>query len=371
LNYLYLIAFIFLPLCFLIQLYFIVFVQGRLRSFKADLPGSEIQHPVSIIICARNEQKNLAENLSAVLEQDYPDFEVVVVNDCSSDESKYILEDFSKHYPFLKVVTIAEHERFRHGKKFAVTLGIKASKNEYLVFTDADCKPASKNWLRTIQENFTEGKEIVLGYSPYQIRPGIVNKLICLETFYTAINYFSFYLAGNPYMGVGRNLAYTKSLFFKGKGFASHMHVLSGDDDLFVNQHAYSENTAIEIRLDSHVWTEPKTTLSAFVTQKLRHAGASKLYKGSHKRMLSLQAGSGILFYAFFILLILTGKNLPWIFAVYFVRLIVQAIVYYPLFKKLNYRDLSWWFPIMDLIYYFYLLALYLITQFKKEVKWR
>lgn len=353
------------------QLYYIFTVHLRLRSFDSDERNDDISHPVSVIICARNEENNLKENLSSVLEQDYPDFEVVVVNDCSNDDSKYVLEDFAKRYPRLKVVTISEHERFKHGKKFAVTLGIKAAQNEHLLFTDADCRPASENWLKRMQQHFSDGKEIVLGYSPYQRTKGFLNMLIRFETFYTALNYFSFALTGKPYMGVGRNLAYTRSLFFSGKGFASHMHIMSGDDDLFVNQHANSGNTAIEIHPEAQVWSEPKRTFSSLITQKMRHMGAGKAYKTSHRQMLSLQASSGMGFYIFLIALI--ALHVQWwiLVPVFMIRAIIQLIVYYPIFAKLSYQDLIWWFPVLDFIYYFYLLSLYIIALFKKKARWR
>jgi len=370
-DYLYIIVFILFLICFLIQLYYVLVIHQQLRSFNSNASDNDIRQPVSIIICARNEEKNLQENLSSVLEQDYPDFEVIVVNDCSDDETKFILQDYSHQYAHLKVVTIAEHERFKHGKKFAVTLGIKASQNEHLLFTDADCRPASKNWLKRMQQNFTGGKEIVLGYSPYQRSEGFVNKLIRFETFYTALNYLSFALTGKPYMGVGRNMAYTKSLFFSGKGFASHMHILSGDDDLFVNQHANQNNTAIEIHPESHVWSEPKKTLSSYINQKLRHLGAGKAYKRSHKQMLSLQAGSAMAFYIFLMVLIVLQVQWWVLLSVFLIRMIIQMIIYYPIFMKLSYNDLIWWFPVLDFIYYFYIPALYITALFKKKVRWR
>jgi biofilm PGA synthesis N-glycosyltransferase PgaC len=370
-NYLYFFVFASFLICFFIQLYYILAIHRRLRYFNGNKNNQKTLHPVSIIICARNEEKNLQKNLSSILEQDYPNFEVVVVNDCSNDESKFILQDFSRQYSHLNVVTIAEHERFKHGKKFAVTIGIKASKNEHLVFTDADCRPASTNWLRRMQQNFSGSKKIVLGYSPYLKSGSFINKLIRFETFYTALNYFSFALAGKPYMGVGRNLAYTKSLFFSGKGFASHMHILSGDDDLFVNQHATQDNTAIEIHPESQVWSEPQKTFSSYINQKLRHLGAGRAYKRSHKRILSLQVVSGMLFYILLIVLIFLHAEWWILLPVFLIRMILQLIVYYPIFKKLSYYDLIWWLPVLDFMYYFYILALYSTTLFRKKVKWR
>ncbi|WP_242689193.1 glycosyltransferase [Pedobacter sp. SYSU D00535] len=369
-DYFFVAAFVLFQVAFLVQLYYILVIQRGLRSYKGKTENT-LCHPVSVIICARNEERNLQENLPMILEQDYPEFEVVVVNDCSLDESDQVLRAFAQKYPHLKVVTLTEHSRFKHGKKFAVTIGIKAAKHEQLLFTDADCKPASKSWINRMQQNFSGGIEIVLGYSPYQKEAGFLNALIRFETFYTALNYLSFALAGRPYMGVGRNMAYKKSLFFKGKGFASHMHIPSGDDDLFVNQNATATNTAIEIHPETHVWTEPKRSFSSYFRQKVRHMGAGKAYKTSDKYSLSVQTASALLFYLMLMLLVVLNAQWWLLVSIYLIRLSVQAIIYYPVFKKLSYKDLIWLLPALDLIYNFYILVLSIISLFKKKVEWK
>ena len=370
-DYFYISILIAFQICFFFQLYYTIVIHQKLASFTPGEPEIDLQNPVSVIICARNELENLKKNLSSILDQDYGDFEVIVVNDCSNDGSDWFLRDLSKEYKHLKVVSIHDHLRFKHGKKFAVTLGIKASKNENMLFTDADCNPSSNHWLKRMQSNFSDNTEIVLGYSPYERTPGLLNKFIRFETFFTALNYLSFALAGKPYMGVGRNMAYKKSLFFRGKGFASHMHILSGDDDLFVNQNAHSRNTKIEIHHESQVWSEAKRTFSTYISQKLRHQGAGKAYKKQHKQMLSIQAISGILFYILLFVLIAIQAQWWLITAIYFIRLLIQVIIYVPIFKKLNYPDLILWLPVLDFIYYFYIMALNLIALFKKKVEWK
>jgi hypothetical protein len=240
-----------------------------------------------------------------------------------------------------------------------------------LIFTDADCKPASNQWLRHMQNNFTGNTEIVLGYSPYELKGGFLNKFIRFETFLTALNYLSYALKGIPYMGVGRNMAYKKSLFFSGKGFASHMHILSGDDDLFVNQNANRLNTRIEIHPDAQVWSEPKNSLFGFFSQKFRHQGAGKAYKKKHKSMLTIQVLSGILFDALWITLIVL-KDQWWLIAsVFFIRMLVQLLVYIPILKKLKYIDLVWYLPVFDFIYYIYIMLLSFISIFRKKVEWK
>lgn len=370
-DYFYIIVLIAFQICFLIQLYYTIVIHRKLVSYKVDEPEIFDESPVSVIICARNELENLKKNLGLFLEQDHPDFEVVVVNDCSNDGTDWYLRDLSAEHKNLKIVTISDHPRFKHGKKFAVTLGIKASKNENMIFSDADCRPASNRWLSRMQRKFKGNTEIVLGYSPYEINGGFLNKMIRYETFSTALNYISFALNGMPYMGVGRNLAYKKSLFFKGKGFASHMHILSGDDDLFVNQNATTSNTDIEIHPDAQVWSEPKHTFAGYFNQKLRHQGAGRAYQPNHKKILSLQAGSGVLFYL--LLLVLIAIQAQWwlLLSVYLIRLIIQLFVYVPCFKKLSYPDLIWWMPVLDFVYYFYIMVISFVSLFKKRLEWK
>ena len=363
--------FILLTLSFIAQLYYLINYHSRLRAYKPPIEPQTVNLPVSVIISARNEEKNLIENLPSILEQNYPDFEVIVINDCSIDDSENVLKDIQEKYPHLKIVTVTENDRFKTGKKFALTMGIKASKNEYLLFTDADCRPASSNWITHMASNFTGSTQVVLGYSPYYKSRNFVNPFIRFETIKTAINYLSTALAGNPYMGIGRNLAYTKTLFFKGKGFGSHMHVMSGDDDLFINQNAKADNTAIEIHPDAFTFSEAKSTLTSFYIQKRRHMGVGKLYKDKHRRMLSFDALTGFLFYILLILCLILNYD-PWpALGLFIFRLIVQVIIYYKVFRKLGSKNLLWYLPFFDLVYYVYLNIFGVIGTFIKTTQWK
>ena len=360
-------------LCFIIQLYYLLVIQKKFTSYQPfELNLAAISFPISVIICARNEANNLKQYLPSVLNQNYPNFEVIVVNDCSSDTSDEVLRVFQKEYPKLKIVKIDEHPRYKTAKKFAVTLGIKAANHEVLVFTDADCEPQSKDWLSLIASNYSNTEvEIVLAYSPYLKKKGFLNKLIRYETFQTALNYFSFALNGMPYMGVGRNLSYKKSLFFKGKGFASHMHIPSGDDDLFVNQNANIQNTALELRIDSHTWSKPKITWGEYWKQKLRHLGAGKAYKKQHQFNLSLQALSAIGFYILFGICLILKVEITAVLSIFLLRLIAQIYVFYKPMNTLRTKDLLAWFIIIDPFYYIYLIAVITVGFFRKKATWK
>lgn len=355
------------------QLYFILFVYSKLARYRVkSYQDHTDKKPVSVLICAHNEQDNLQQFLPSILNQDYPDFEVIVVNDCSSDETKWILQDFASKYSHLRIVEIKEHIQLKHSKKFALTMGIKAAKNEHLLMCDADCEPVSRNWISELEGAFQEKKEIILGYSPYFKYKGFLNKLIRFETSHTAMSYLSYALKGDAYMGVGRNLAYTKSLFFKGKGFNAHMHIKSGDDDLFVNSNAKSSNVAIAIHPDAVVESAPKTTWKSYYKQKARHSGASVLYKTRHKNMLGIQLVTAVLFYlAIIAAVVITPQYWYLALAAYLIRLICQLLVFKPIYRKLQVADLLVWLPLLDFYYYFYICFNGLFNRKKKQKTWK
>lgn len=347
-----------MALSLLILLYYYFGVFGKLAFYKPQPSPKTALEPVSVIIAARNEFENLQKYLIPILEQDYPQFEVVVVNDCSYDSSQAFLEELQKSYPHLKISQLIEQDKYPTGKKFALTIGIKAAKYEQLLFTDADCEPSSNQWLRLMQSRFTQGKEIVLGYSPYRKRKGFLNLFIRFETLVTAQFYFSMALMNNAFMGVGRNLAYRKEVFFRHKGFASHQHILSGDDDLFINEAATRSNVAIEIDPASFVYTEPKSSFGSYSNQKVRHMYAGKFYRKNHQRFLGVYYSGMMLFYALLAAtLIVNILTWPLVVAIFGLKLICQTIIFYQSGKKLKCQNIAFGVLFLDVIYVFFLLV--------------
>lgn len=293
----------------LIQCFYYLGIYIRLPLFK---PGESQKSSkgVSVIICARNEAENLERFLPLILEQDYPEFEVVVVNDCSTDQSEALLSEMKVKYQNLRFTNIPVNEKFTHGKKLALTIGLKAAKYEHVVLTDADCYPAGKMWLQSMAGKLEGEKDIVLGYGRYERQKGLLNSIIRYETAFTALQYFSFALKGLPYMGVGRNLAYRKELFFQNKGFSSHYHIASGDDDLFVNQNAVKSNTSIAFGAEGHTVSLPKKKTGAWIRQKRRHLTAGTHYSKGSRFRLGTELISRILLYTSFILITVLS---PWL----------------------------------------------------------
>jgi glycosyltransferase involved in cell wall biosynthesis len=332
-----------------------------------------------VIICAKNEAQNLMKNLPLIFNQDYPEFQVVVVNDCSFDETEDILEEFEKKHSNLHVVTLKEDEIKDHYKKLALTIGIKGAKYDRLVFTDADCSPRSNQWLKRMASNYHEQVQLVIGYGAFQKSKGFLNKLIRFDAFYNACQYLSFALIGKPYMGVGRNMAYRKKFFFDRKGFSSHYHIQSGEDDLFVNANADKLNLAVEVSLDSITETEPKKTYKQWRIQKMRHLSTSKFYKTSDKFRIGLLALSQYMFVLFAILSslysIFVFEFIPYqvyvVLSLVLVRYISLFIIFYFSMKRLNEKDLLFLTPLLEIVLLFVYPIWHVRNMFVKKHRWK
>jgi len=318
-----------------IQLFYYLFFYLSVYLRKFSEPG-KTGEPVSIIICARNEAENLQNFLPSILQQKYPDFEVIVVNDCSEDNSYIILSNLLTQYPHLRISTVNKDPKFTHNKKFAQFIGIKAARNELLLFTDSDCKPESDKWLEGMTSHFDSKTSFVLGYGGYLREKSFLNKYIRYDSMVIAMQYLGMAIRGLPYMGVGRNLAYRRSVFFENKGFGSHNHIVSGDDDLFVNSIANRKNTSVEFRNETHTRSVPCQDLNAWIIQKKRHLTTAPYYKIRDKILLITEPLTRIIFYATFIVLLSFTFLWPWVLAVFMVRLLTQFTVFALTQKKLN-----------------------------------
>jgi len=361
---------------FLIQMIYYWGVFRKIAFYKKKPLGNRYQ-PISVVICAKNEYTNLKKNLQMILDQDYPDFEVVVVNDCSDDDSKYLLKTFAEAYPRLKVVTILKNVNFFTGKKFALALGIKSAKHDIVLLTDADCAPKSNRWIAEMQNNFTGSTEIVLGYSGFEQKKGFMDKLVRYDAVMTAMQYFSWSLAGMTYMGVGRNLAYKKEIFFRNKGFATHYQIPSGDDDLFINQVARKNNTQIEISADSQTYSAAKSGFAEWLKQKKRHYSTGFRYKPFHKLVLGLFTISNFLFYAFFVFLTIKLlifhplHNILPILALYAAKIATQMIIFKKTMNKLDENKLLLISPLLDFLFVLLNPMISLSNIIVKQNKWK
>lgn len=334
-----------------------------LAFFKeTHLSKSTSNEPVSVIICAKNEDENLTEFLPKILTQEYPNFEVIVVNDCSYDNTENVIDEFVKIFPNLKKVTIKEDAYYKHGKKFAILVGIKAATYENMLFIDADCYPTSDHWLQEMANGFTNEREIVLGYGAYEKQDSFLNKLIRFDTFMIAVQFLNHAIKGRAYMGVGRNLAYKKDLFYRNKGFSNHYHINSGDDDLFVNQVANEKNVNVCISDKAFTYSKVKTDFRSWKLQKARHLTTSPFYKAETKTKIAFNYFTQYLFWMSLVPLFFSVNTAILAAILLLLKVIFQWLVVRKAAIKLNESDL--W--ALSFVYELFLLFIYPIFHVAK-----
>lgn len=354
-----------------VHLLFILLTYTRF-AFHKQRPErlSTEQKPVSIIIAARNESQNLLSHIPFLMEQDYPEFEVIIINHQSMDDSQYILEAYSRQYPNLKIIKVERSKHLKYGKKLPLTIGIKGAKYETLLLTDADCQPTSDQWIKSMSHYFTEKKQIVMGYGPYTKEKGLLNKVIRFDTAWIAMNYFSFAKSGMPYMGIGRNLGYTKSAFNAVDGFKSHYSLSSGDDDLFIQDAAKKKNYTINIEPESFCYSKGSSSWKGWFRQKSRHYTTSEKYGVIKKLMLGIYPLTMLIMTTSFVILMF-DSNFRWLsLIIYSLILIIKWIVFGRSFKKLNESKFIAMLPLLDLCYSLLTPLMYYAVDKTDSKKW-
>lgn len=363
----------FLGIATVIQLLYWLGIFSRLAFYreKREMEEPSIEQvPVSVIICARNEAENLKKNLPHIINQNYRSFEIIVVNDDSTDDTEKIILDFKKKCQILELVNVGK--KMSAGKKAALKKGIEAARFDILILTDADCRPASTNWLYHMQKSFRPGKDIVLGYGPYEKAKSLLNTIIRFETLNTAIHYLSFSFVGLSYMGVGRNLAYRKSLYQRVGGFDRHAHIASGDDDLFINEAADGDNTTVSLQPDAWVYSIPKNTWRGYYNQKSRHLTTGSKYKLLHVLLLAGIPASLITHYVCGLMLLTYPDWVSFTILNYLVRIVVVSILYTVILKRFHEHILIPWIPFLDvLLVIYYLLFSPILLIGSKQRKWK
>lgn len=341
--------------------FFFIKIVNRKRSTIDYEPA------ISVIICAKNEESNLRLYLEKILTQEYSKFEVILVNDQSIDNTKYLLEELQKSYKNLIVSNIADHINSTPGKKFALSIGIKTANYKNILLTDADCKPVSKYWIKEMANNFKEN-DIVLGYGSYEKKNTLLNKFIRFDTFNVAQQYISYSIAGYTYMGVGRNLGYTKDVFFKNKGFANHIQLPSGDDDLFVQEVASKHNVTVVFSKHSHTISEAHNNWQDWMYQKRRHLTTAKYYKKRFKILLSLYPYAQLLFWISILILYLYNPIIS--FLLLLIKLMSTYIINYKTMRKLEVFDLYWLHPLYEIMLILIQGFFVLLNLFIQPKKW-
>ena len=351
-------------LSFVIQILFWARIFSQLKEASSRSDVLSEKEGVSVIICGRNEASNIKKYLPSILTQDYPVFEVLFVNDHSSDESDVVLASLQAKFAQLKIVQPTD---FLPGKKQAILAGIKNAAHEILIFTDADCRPSSRHWIR---ELIPKGRDIriSLGFAPFFPTNHFVNRFARYDGVLIFLLYGSLASLGIPYMGVGRNLAYKKSIFSEAS-FSTHADLLGGDDDLMINQQASARNTAVVFNRDSLVFSHSERSLLSFIKQKRRHLSTAWRYNLKHQMILITFSGAHWFFY---VGLIICWFYIGWFVLIgYFIKMYFTVRQMKDLYRICDYKDLLIWIFILDLIYLFYYPLVSILMYFPAPKKWR
>ncbi len=366
-------------ICTAVQLAIYGLVFARLIAYRDPLPAASRANasddaqlpPVSVIVCARNEGPNLRINLPLLLGQDYPDWELLVVDDGSSDGSSEWLAGQAQIQPRLKVLRVEENQKAGPGKKGALALGIAASRHSILLLTDADCRPATPQWIRHMASQYDERTDIVLGYGAYELRPGFLNRVIQFETLHTLVQYAGWTLAGMPYMGIGRNLSYRKSVYQRVGGFTTHQHWPSGDDDLLVNAAAVPGRVALCLNPAAWTLSAPVEEWKDWVRQKSRHLSTGVFYRPLHRLALGAYSLSHFGCYASFLVCIALCSSIPLVLGLFTLRLLLQAIMFQRLGKRFERPELWHFSTIFDFLTVLYYARFVHSTLVPKPPIWR
>lgn len=326
--------------------------------------------PVSIIISARNSVLKLEDNIQHWLTQDYPNFEVVIIDDRSSDETAYFLVKTAEKEPLLKYVLLDPDVIKNGSKKLALTLGIKKAKNNYFLLTDADCIPSSDQWLKHMATGFTHKKDIVLGVSPVNTKKSFLGRLTQYENLLTAMQYLGMSIKGKPYMGVGRNLAYTRGIYDSVGGFSKHHHLPAGDDDLFVQEASNANNTVVCIQPESYVNTEGPKNWKEYWKQKMRHLWIGKQYRSDVKTSLAWLPISQLLFWTIIIIWFITGSSWLWPIIPIIVKVVPEWIIFVKKGKLLNMPLAGPYYLFYNVFYSFWYVVISMNAFFKRKIVW-
>lgn len=352
-------------LCFLVQLFYYFYYFLPL-SFRVEKKSTSSNHNgVSVIIAFRNEEENLKRNLPSLLEQNYPKYEILFVNDHSEDDGPDYLSSVDDAR--LQILNLVE----ANGKKAAIQLGIQKAKFDILLFTDADCSPISEEWISEMTNSLNADKSIAIGYGSFRKEFSFLNWIQRYENFMNMLQNHAFSKRSKAVMGVGRNLAYRKEVFEKSTAFEKYEHIRSGDDDLIVNEMSNASNTAFIENIKSHTISSAANSWKDYFFQKRRHLEAGKYYLFSDRLKLGIFGLSQLIFNLLFITLLIGGDYLPIILSIFVGKIFLQLMNYAAPMRRLGEFDLFWLMAILEIIYLPFITLVGISQYLWKVERWK
>ena len=369
-------------LCVIQLFYYLISYARPLRKARQMSTGTlenKILSPVSVIVYTKNESENLRKHLPTLLTQDYPEYEVIVINDGSTDESDEVLKRFEQEHKHLYHTYIPEDTKYVSRKKLSLTVGIKAAKYETLLFTEANCHPKSPKWIsQMVSAYHSDETKIVLGFCAYTCNKGFFHKQVAYDNLLRGLEDFSSALKHHPYAGNGRNLSYHKALFFQHKGYSKFLNLHAGDDDLFVNEAATPKNTEVVYTTDSLTEMAPIDYFNVWKEMKVSRAATRKEYKGSQIYYYRSESFVFFLYLLASLLTIAIGITGNWLICIwavllYLLRFIIKGTIIRKSSHLLGQASLMLWMPLLEITTPLFGLYVYVYRLFrgKKDYTFR
>ncbi len=351
--YLYVIFGIF-TLCAFIQFYYYWSIFRHVVNIK-PYTGKSTKPPVSVVICAKNEQQNLEKNLPLYLEQNYPEFEVVVVNDCSTDETEALLYTLKLKYKKLQVTTIELDHQFLHNKKLAITIGIKAARYDNIIFTEPYCAPSDNKWLASMQQAFGSKGELVVGYCRNEPREGLADKVMRSDSVVSALFSLHGAMLGKPYRCTIKNMGISQSFFFRSKGFAHYNSYPNSEETIFLCRNGNEENTRVAISSDAILSSSQVLTFEQWFKQKCLYSSLLSMGKRGVWRLRCEILSRTSFYTTFLVLLILAIIRLDYLLMLcmaplVITRLITRMVIMRKALNKLQEKGIFFWILVYDII---------------------
>lgn len=339
-------------------------------SHQSSVAGSKPS--VSIVMVVHNEAEFLKKSLPYLLEQDYPDFEVVIVDYKSTDDTHFVLKVCADNYPQLKPISFHKDVNMFQGKKYPLSIGIKSATKEVILLTEAECTPCSFNWISHMMEGYCGGMQMVLGYNLVKSSGNLLGAFQQYENMVYSASYLGSAMMGMPYTATGRNLSYRRNFFFKKGGFISHYSIPDGADDLFVNQNANSGICALVMHKDAVVSSEPRSTFNLWHQDRTHRLYTRRYYGLKDRLLLSIYPLSQLVFLVALILLFV-GQVFPWQLLLGFLllKIIWQIVCSIPLAKLFEIKKIHFFAPFFEL---YFLITNTFLTCFalrRKNKQWR
>lgn len=361
-------------------IYYFRFLKLKPNKISLDL---SVKKPISVVIAIGNEHEQLRQNLPFFFNQNHPEFEVVVVIDGSDRDLVYIMDEFEKLHPNLKIVNFEWSKNFFVSRKFAESVGIKSATHDRILLSHITTRPASPEWISQMSRTLSDNKKIIIGYHTLASKTSFSNAFVRFETFFYTLRYLRSVLSGRPFTASSKNLAFHRSLFYETKGIEQFYNVNTGDENMFVTRAATKANTGIEVHPNAFVKEQETVTFAEWFAKKIRHRVLLKEFKFSNRLELAVQDWFMALFHltAFAILgcfflpkthvfavpleiLILAG-------GIVFLKFLIQFAVFKCMMSVFKERGFLLLIPLFNLIKLFILPILFFVGLFTKRITWK